>query len=177
MAYTYSKCNAEGVRFLAYYYTTACRLGFPLPPNVPNLPCNINCGAGHYLQPGAQTCRCCACVSHAPSPPPHLLTASSPCCCSSCKAGTFSLGGGKRWDFWPSDRLPLPFTTYCRARSDEAPATPDNCKGWQGSGTLLNSGVTGDGMESVLELHVEMVTQGRVVYIHRVDAEVPYDGL
>ena len=106
-----------------------------------------------------------------------IPSSSSPSCCSSCKAGTFSLGGGKRWDFWPSDRLPLPFTTYCRARSDEAPAAPDNCKGWQGSGTLLNSGVTGDGMESVLELHVEMVTQGRVVYIHRVDAEVPYDGL
>lgn len=32
-------------------------------------------------------------------------------------------------------------------------------------------------MESVLELHVEIVTAGRVVYIHRVDAEVPYDGL
>ena len=41
----------------------------------------------------------------------------------------------------------------------------------------MSSGETGDGMESVLELHVEIVTAGRVVYIHRVDAEVPYDGL
>lgn len=41
----------------------------------------------------------------------------------------------------------------------------------------MSSGDTGDGMESVLELRVEIVTAGRVVYIHRVDAEVPYDGL
>ena len=57
MAYTYSKCSAEGVRFLAHYYTTPCRLGFPLPPNVPNLPCSVNCGSGSYLQPGASACR------------------------------------------------------------------------------------------------------------------------
>jgi hypothetical protein len=62
-------------------------------------------------------------------------------------------------------------------RSDDAPSTPDNCKGWQGSGSLISSGETGDGMESVLELNVEIVTAGRVVYIHRVDAEVPYDGM
>jgi hypothetical protein len=41
----------------------------------------------------------------------------------------------------------------------------------------VSSGEMGDGMESVLELHVEIVTAGRVVCIHRVDAEVPYDGL
>ncbi len=96
---------------------------------------------------------------------------------SSCAAGTFSLGGGKRWENWPADRLPVPFKTYCRSRSGDAPSTPDNCKGWQGAGALVSSGETGDGMESVLELHVELVTAGRVVYIHRVDAEVPYDGL
>jgi hypothetical protein len=112
---------------------------------------------------------------------------------SSCKAGSFSLGGGKRWDNWPSNGLPVPFKTYCRPRSDDSPAAPDNCKGWKGSGEtsllgsmlkgfmgsglLLDSGETGDGMESVLELHVEIVTAGRVVYVHRVDAEVPYDGL
>jgi hypothetical protein len=96
---------------------------------------------------------------------------------SACKAGTFSLGGGKRWDHWPADRLPVPFKTYCRPRNDDSPAAPDNCKGWQGAGALVSSGETGDGMESVLELHVEVVTAGRVVYIHRVDAEVPYDGL
>jgi hypothetical protein len=96
---------------------------------------------------------------------------------SSCEAGKFSLGGGKRWDNWPADRLPVPFKTYCRSRNDDSPSTPDNCKGWQGAGALISSGETGDGMESVLELHVEIVTAGRVVYIHRVDAEVPYDGL
>ncbi len=41
----------------------------------------------------------------------------------------------------------------------------------------MSSGDTGDGMESVLEMHVEVAAAGRVVYIHRVDAEVPYDGL
>jgi hypothetical protein len=41
----------------------------------------------------------------------------------------------------------------------------------------VSSGETGDGVESVLEMHVELTTAGRVVYIHRVDAEVPYDGL
>ncbi len=96
---------------------------------------------------------------------------------STCKAGTFSLGGGKRWDNWPVSRLPAPFKTYCRSRSDDAPSAPDNCKGWVGAGAFVSSGETGDGMESVLEMHVELTTAGRVVYIHRVDAEVPYDGL
>ena len=57
VSYTYSKCSAEGVRFLAHYYNTPCRLGFPLPPNVNNLPCAVNCASGSYLQPGAVACR------------------------------------------------------------------------------------------------------------------------
>ena len=57
ISYTYSKCSDEGVRFLAHYYNTPCRLGFPLPPNVPNLPCAVSCGSGSFLQPGAAACR------------------------------------------------------------------------------------------------------------------------
>jgi hypothetical protein len=70
VTYTYSKCSTDGVRFLAYYYTSPCRLGFPLPPNVAGLPCSVNCGPGSYLQPGDSSCRCRVC------PPPSCLV----CC-------------------------------------------------------------------------------------------------
>eukprot|EP01087_Luapelamoeba_hula_P010552 TRINITY_DN2795_c0_g1_i1.p1 TRINITY_DN2795_c0_g1~~TRINITY_DN2795_c0_g1_i1.p1 ORF type:complete len:1862 (-),score=142.29 TRINITY_DN2795_c0_g1_i1:134-5719(-) len=137
-----------------------CSGGVKLPPNKRNLPCDIACQPGQYLPPGAS-----ACVP--------------------CEPGTFSIGGGVRYEHWnatqgwPSkEDGSITFSTYCQDTRVN-PAVSKNCSGWELQGEYVSSGdnYANHNIESVLEVDAMLVEAANVSFYARVDSEVGYDGL
>jgi len=77
----YFGCRDDGLRDMIWYWDDRdCdATGLPIPPRKVNLPCTVECGAGYYL--------------------PYGETA-----CVKCKPGTFSMGGGARFQHF--DAMP-----------------------------------------------------------------------
>lgn len=145
----FSDCDATGTtRSLVYFWKPpATCLNGQLPPPVTGVPCNVNCTEGTYLRVNDFSCQACA-------------------------AGTFSVGGGKKWTDW--NYLPAQFSTYCAATN-----TQKYCRSWRMNGDNADSGnnYNYDNLESNLELRVKLVRNGTIKFQYKVSAEQNYDGL
>ena len=147
----YTRCDPlTSSRSLAFFHTTPCKSGVPLPPTVMGLPCNNSCNPGSYLPLGAPTC-------------------------APCKPGTYSVGGGVLFTNW--EHLPVGMTSYCRFQLEADRA--QECSAWVLNGTFIDSGLMRGKrlVDSILEYKVELLRAGSVMFEFRVDAERRWDGL
>eukprot|EP00027_Filamoeba_sp_ATCC50430_P003364 CAMPEP_0168563142 /NCGR_PEP_ID=MMETSP0413-20121227/12519_1 /TAXON_ID=136452 /ORGANISM="Filamoeba nolandi, Strain NC-AS-23-1" /LENGTH=942 /DNA_ID=CAMNT_0008594657 /DNA_START=76 /DNA_END=2904 /DNA_ORIENTATION=+ len=146
----FSDCDPTGTtRSLVYFWKPpATCLGGTLPAPITGVPCALTCSEGTYLN------------------------VSDNFSCRSCPAGTFSVGGGKKWTDW--NYLPAQFNTYCAATNNQK-----YCRPWRLNGDNIDSGNNYgyDNLESNLELRVKLVRNGTIRFQYKVSAEQNYDGL
>jgi len=154
----YSECinNERSVFYYKSPSSSDCVPGAPLPSPVSQLPCNIKCLPGTYLPPGAIDCQ-------------------------ECDMGTYSLGGGYRFEMWTEWPTDVPFQTYCTNASLLAPLLNQipcpNDQGWTLNTTYISSTVHNDSQSSVLEIATFFYPNASVRFQYKVDAEAQSDGL
>jgi hypothetical protein len=154
--YEYTICNQHtNTHSLVWYLNpyAACTGGDGPPPFEFNLPCNLTCQDGQYLEPGATSC-------------------------SNCSAGSISRGGAiyvDSWFEWPVNLLS--YNTYCLDTYSGELLNTSACAGWQLDGYYVSSGATHDSQTSVLDITVNLQTSGYLNFEFLVDAELDFDGL
>eukprot|EP00005_Dracoamoeba_jomungandri_P002939 CAMPEP_0174255698 /NCGR_PEP_ID=MMETSP0439-20130205/5016_1 /TAXON_ID=0 /ORGANISM="Stereomyxa ramosa, Strain Chinc5" /LENGTH=1755 /DNA_ID=CAMNT_0015337995 /DNA_START=247 /DNA_END=5511 /DNA_ORIENTATION=+ len=136
-----------------------CAGGVPAPESVFGLVCDQPCDQGLYLPCGSHVCK-------------------------ECDVGTFSVGGGVRFDEWPSngpwpttEHNQITFSTYCVSSVTGEVTT--ECDTWHKADSYIYSGNNIDyhNIESVLEVDFTLVRDGHVKFQVKVDAEMGFDGL
>lgn len=151
-----------------YYFDSTCNPDangtVPLPPSL-FIPCDTKCGVGAFLSRGI---------------------------CKSCPAGTFSIGGGFRFDSFTSDDLEK-LSNVCKYKN----ATGiHECDGWYVEDGALKVGAF-DGpnrwfdeecssdpsydchnnLKATLKMNIKLVRDGFVRFKYTVSAEKGFDGL
>ncbi|KAJ3431631.1 hypothetical protein M0812_20545 [Anaeramoeba flamelloides] len=141
----------DGLRDLVYVWKSPkkCEGGVELPSNELDFDCDIECEPGYFLPIGETTCQ-------------------------PCKAGTFSVGSGFKydeWEEWPSSH----FTTFCEKKE----GNEEECSGWELGGSFIvsnNSKV--DKTNSTLEYWDNFFEdENSISFKFSVDGEKHFDGL
>eukprot|EP00743_Colponemidia_sp_Colp-15_P009611 GILK01010513.1.p1 GENE.GILK01010513.1~~GILK01010513.1.p1 ORF type:complete len:921 (+),score=74.55 GILK01010513.1:200-2962(+) len=143
----WTECDSKQKRDLFYFWKppATCRGGIDLPPAVSGIPCDLVCTEGTFLHVTDKQCEPCA-------------------------AGSYSLGGGRRWTEW--FYWPAQMTTTCTNSTG-------SCPGWKLQGSSISSGDSTDQTEYVSELTllVQLVRPGYIQFTYRVQSSDPSDGL
>eukprot|EP01094_Clydonella_sp_ATCC50884_P012300 TRINITY_DN222_c0_g1_i1.p1 TRINITY_DN222_c0_g1~~TRINITY_DN222_c0_g1_i1.p1 ORF type:complete len:871 (-),score=277.80 TRINITY_DN222_c0_g1_i1:298-2910(-) len=156
----YLSCKDDGTREMIWYWDDReCdSSGLPTRDRETGLPCNIDCAAGEYL-PWAGTA------------------------CQTCPAGSFSVGGGARFDHfdsWPHERSVI-FRSWCaRPSSYDDMGNHEICDGWRLSGYYMDSGDLKDynSVSSVLVASFVLSEDDSYVrFKYSLDTEKGSDGL
>ncbi|ESN92242.1 hypothetical protein HELRODRAFT_115999 [Helobdella robusta] len=139
--FQYTECDQDGNRWRVSIPKTSRCANYSLTLPVRGKKCNFTCESGHYLDIEDQECK-------------------------KCPSGTFSLGGGVRYDDWQV--MPNHFTVrmekhpslYLFSESEKV-----NCTGgWVASGKYLIANVTGCPMSLTYE--AEFVRKGHVTFTY-----------
>jgi len=145
----FTDCDADtNTRSLVYFWRPpATCLNGTLPPPVTDIPCNLSCGIGQFINVSSVSCQ-------------------------NCRKGTASFGSGHKWTIW--NEWPGQFTTYCSTGIVNGGCSSWRLLGdIIDSGDNYNNRY----LLSVVQLRIRFITSGTISFEYRVSAETDYDGI
>nr|XP_006825517.1 PREDICTED: UPF0577 protein KIAA1324-like [Saccoglossus kowalevskii] len=141
--YQFTECDSDGVRWrVSVPDPDACTGGAP-PPPVRAPDCGFSCGPGEYLDVEDET----------------------DLSCKKCPTGTYSLGGGVRYQDW--SQLPVGFSLLSESVSDGWMESKSNCNQsqWHPMGNFIAS--AGDDCSSMLLYTANLKKPGSVSFTYQ----------